>query len=136
MTNFIFSPDGIWADIALLLLRVGLFVIFLVHALPKIRKTEEMAAGMGAPKSAVLTLGIAELVASVLMLFGFSTGIAAIIITIVMLGAIFMKAFKWGVGFKESAKVGWEFDFILLIAAISILLMGPGVISLQSYMLF
>jgi putative oxidoreductase len=136
MTNFIFGADGIGADVGLLLLRVGLFTVFLVHALPKIRKTEEMAIGMGAPKPMILTLGIAELVASVLMLFGFSTGIASIIISVVMLGAIFMKVFKWGVGFKESSKVGWEFDFMLLIVAIAILLMGPGIISLQSYMIF
>jgi putative oxidoreductase len=136
MINFIFAPEGIWVDISLLLLRIGLFAIFLVHALPKIKKTEEVAAGMGASKPLVLTLGIAELVASVLMLFGFSTGIAAITISIVMLGAIFMKVFRWGAGFKESSKVGWEFDLILLIVAVSILLMGPGVISLQSYMLF
>lgn len=135
MTNLIFTSDGMWIDLALLLLRIGLFAVFFVHSLPKIRKTEELAIGMGAPKSAVLSLGIAEMVSAVLMLFGFSTGIAAIVIMIVMLGAIFMKIFKWNVNFKESSKVGWEFDFILLLVAVSVFLMGPGVISLQSYMI-
>ena len=45
-----------------------------------------------------------------------------------------MKMFKWNTGFKESDKVGWELDFILLLVAVAIFLTGPGVIAFQSYM--
>ena len=134
MTNLLIASEGVWADVALLLLRIGLFLIFFVHALPKIRKTAEMAMGMGAPKAIILTLCVAEMVSSVLMLCGFATNIAAIVISIIMLGAIFMKMFKWNTGFKESDKVGWELDFILLLVAVAIFLTGPGVIAFQAYM--
>lgn len=136
MINLFTGSEGMWADIGLLLLRIGLFVVFFVHSLPKIRKTEELALAMGTKKAMVLILGVAEMVASVLMLFGFSVQIASIIIAVVMLGAMSMKMFKWSVGFKEENKVGWEFDFVLFLMAITLFLMGPGVISIQSYMIF
>lgn len=136
MTNLLIGSDGIWADFGLLLLRVGLFAIFFTHSLPKIRKAAEMAEGLGTSKLIVLILGLAEMVTSILMLIGFSTSIAALIIAVVMLGAIFMKIFKWKTGFKESNKVGWEFDFVLLLIATAIFLMGPGAVAIQPYMLF
>ncbi len=136
MINLLTISDEAWGDIGLLLLRIGLFVVFFVHSLPKIRKTEELALAMGTKKAMVLTLGTAEMVASVLMLFGFSVQIAAIIISTIMLGAIYMKIFKWHSGFNESNKVGWEFDFILLLIAVAIFLIGPGSVAIQPYMSF
>ncbi len=136
MINIFTGSEGMWADIGLLFLRLGLFVVFFVHALPKIRKTEELSSAMGIKKAMVLTLGVAEMVASVLMLFGFSIQIASFIIALVMLGSISMKIFKWHVGFIEANKVGWEFDFVLFLIAVALFLMGPGVVSIQDYIIF
>jgi uncharacterized membrane protein YphA (DoxX/SURF4 family) len=51
-----------------------------------------------------------------------------------MLGALWHKMFKWKIPFLAADKTGWEFDFILLGAAIALLFIGAGIYSLD-YML-
>ena len=50
-----------------------------------------------------------------------------------MLGAIYMKMFKWGISFFPKEHSGWEFDFMILGAAIALLFLGAGGLSLDAY---
>ena len=118
-------------NVGLLLLRLAIAAIFIYHAMPKLKNAKGMAQMVGMPAGMVLMLGIVEFVASVGLIVGFYTQLSALLLAIVMVGAIGMKMMKWNVPFAAMDKTGWEFDLILLAANISILLGGGGVIGIQ-----
>lgn len=117
-------------DLGLLLLRIAIGIVFLYHGVPKLFKSKMMSQMMGMPAGMIFMLGIMESVASLGITFGVYTQLSALILAFVMIGAIGTKMMKWGVPFSAMDKTGWEFDFILLFASISILLGGGGSIGL------
>ncbi len=118
-------------NIGLLILRLAVAVIFIYHAMPKLKNAKGMAQMVGMPTGMVLMLGMVEFVASVGLIVGFYSQLSALLLAIVMVGAIGMKMMKWSVPFAAMDKTGWEFDLILLAANIAILLGGGGVIGIQ-----
>jgi len=76
----------------------------------------------------IFMLGAVEFLSSVGLILGLYTQLAALLLAIVMLGAIGFKVMKWKVSFSATDKTGWEFDLILLAANIAILFSGGGVI--------
>jgi uncharacterized membrane protein YphA (DoxX/SURF4 family) len=90
-----------------------------------------MAQMVGMPAGMIFMLGTVELLSSLGLILGFYTQLAALLLAIVMVGAIGMKTMKWGVPFAAMDKTGWEFDLILLAANIAILLGGGGSIGIQ-----
>ncbi|MBI2086952.1 MAG: DoxX family protein [Candidatus Zambryskibacteria bacterium] len=117
-------------DVGLLLLRIAVASIFLYHGLPKLSRSKEMSQMMGMPAGMIFMLGIVETLASLGVVFGVYTQLSALLLAIVMIGAMGMKMTKWNVPFSAVDKTGWEFDFILLFASIAILLNGGGSIGL------
>ncbi|MBI2623474.1 MAG: DoxX family protein [Candidatus Liptonbacteria bacterium] len=118
-------------DIGLLILRLAVAVIFIYHALPKLRNASGMSQMMGMPAGMIFMLGLVEAVSSLGMIFGIYTQLAALLLGIVMIGAIGTKMMKWRVPFAAMDKTGWEFDLILLAANIAIVLGGGGAIGIQ-----
>ncbi len=121
-----FAQLAQYNDVGLFLLRAAIAAIFLIHGWPKLSKANEMAAGMGTSKIMVLLLGSVETLSALALVVGFYTQLAALLLSLVMCGAIWMKVMKWNVPFSAKDKVGWEFDFVLLFAALAILLGGGG----------
>jgi len=117
-------------DLGLFLLRLAIAVIFSYHSLPKIKKSRAMASAMGWPPGAVLALGLVEVLSSLGLALGIYTQFAALLLAVIMIGAIYMKTMKWGVPFSAMDKTGWEFDLILLAGSIVILLGGGGSIGI------
>lgn len=117
-------------DVGLLLLRITIAVIFIYHGLPKLSKSKAMSTMMGMPAGMIVMLGMVEILASLSIAFGVLTQVSALLLAIVMVGAIGMKAMKWHVPFAAMDKTGWEFDLILLFASIAILLGGGGSIGI------
>lgn len=111
-----------YTNIGLFILRLVIGIIFFSHAVPKLKNQ------MG---STFLLLGIVEGVAAIALVLGFYAQLAALLLGIVMIGAIWMKITKWHVPFMAMDKMGWEFDLILLAANIAILLGGGGSIGIQ-----
>ncbi len=118
-------------NVGLLILRLGVAIIFIYHAMPKLKNAQGMAAMVGMPAGMILMLGMVELVASLGLIVGFYTQLAALLLAVVMVGATGMKMMKWHVPFAAMDKTGWEFDLILLAANIAILLGGGGSIGIQ-----
>lgn len=118
-------------DIAFLILRLVIAAIFIYHALPKLKNSGGMSQMMGMPAGMIFMLGMVELVSSLGMIFGFYIQIAAFLLAMVMVGAIYFKMVKWRVPFAAMDKTGWEFDLILLAANIFILVNGGSVIGIQ-----
>jgi uncharacterized membrane protein YphA (DoxX/SURF4 family) len=110
-----------YAHDATLFLRLVLGVIFIYHGLPKIRNPEAMAQGLAVPNAVVVILGLAETLAALGVIFAIYIHLSALIMAIVMLGAIFMKITKWKSPFSAYDKTGWEFDLILLAASAALL---------------
>lgn len=122
-----------FSDWGLLALRVAVGVIFLVHgrqkwAMWKMQPSEQMPAGM---ISLMKLLSIVEPLGGLGVLGGFLTQFAAAGLGIIMIGAIAMKMRMMKVPFVARDKTGWEFDFIILAAAIALFLFGGGGIALD-----
>ena len=118
----------------LLVLRVFLGIIFVYHGMPKLMMSGKMSKGMGWSSGSVFFLGLVELLSGIALILGFYAEIGALLVGLVMLGAIYHKIFVWHVPFSSMDKMGWEFDLILLGAAIALLFIGAGLYSLD-YML-
>lgn len=115
-------------------LRIAIGIIFLYHSIPKLTKSSMLAKAIGKPTAFIVILGLAELIASFLVILGLYTQIGAIILSIVMLGAIYHKVFVWKIPFAAQDKTGFEFDLILLATALALLVLGAGTFSLDAIM--
>lgn len=115
-------------DVGLLILRLAVAAIFIYHSVPKLKNAKIMAPMLGAPAVMVLLLGAVEMLSSLGLVFGVYTRLAALLLAIVMLGAIYFKTVKWHIPFAAMDKTGWEFDLILLAASIVLLINGGGTI--------
>jgi putative oxidoreductase len=118
-------------DFALLLLRLGIAVVFWVHGLEK-RAMWKMQPSAQMPTSMLSTLrllAIVEPLGAVALTVGFLTQLAAAGFAIIMLGAIQLKAGKMHRKFKGDG--GWELDYVLLTAAVTLVFTGAGQLALD-----
>lgn len=118
-------------SIAELTLRLAVGTVFLVHGLQKqkfwkMQPSEQLPSGM---INVLRLLSIVEPLGGVAMLAGFLTRPAAIGLSIIMVGAINLKARQMKKGFTGDG--GWEFDLVLLAANVALLLLGAGAWSLD-----
>jgi putative oxidoreductase len=117
-----------FSDFALLALRIALGGIFLLHGLPKrglwsAQPSDRMPASM---LRNLRILSIAEPAGALGLIFGFLTQLAALGLVIVMLGAIQFLTSKVHRKFKEENAPGWEFEFMLMMVALALAIMGGG----------
>ncbi len=134
----LFSRLNQYGDWGLLILRVGIAVIFVAHGVLKfgtwhMQPSETLPAGM---LVILKILSIAEPLGALSMIAGFLTPLAAIGMSVLMIGVINMKINMMHVGFIEmqGKGTGWEFDFIILCVTLCILITGPGKISLEHFL--
>ena len=114
------------SDWALVALRLGVGAIFLVHgtqkrAMWKMQPSAQMPASL---LSLLKALSIAEPLGALAVLTGLLTQLAAAGFCLVMLSAIRLKVARMHKGFSGDG--GWEFEYIILIAALALVLMGAG----------
>src|SRR3989338_3462285 len=108
------------------ILRVVLGLVFVVHGYPKLFGgfTQTVgffdSIGIKPAKFWVFVVGAVEFFGGIALILGFATQIAAALIAINMLVAI------WKVKFKMGFMNGYEFDLVLLIVALSLVLTGAG----------
>lgn len=120
-------------DIPLIGLRLAVGAIFLVHGWPKVTSAKQMAAAWGRPEMAgfLTFLGVAETAGALAVLAGFLTPLAAIGLSIVMVGAIWVKNTAMKTPFSAHDKTGWEFDLMILAGTVTLLFLGAGRLSLD-----
>jgi len=117
-----------FADVALLILRVGLGAIFIVHGrhkqrLWKAQPSPQMPVGL---LRTLRFLSIAEPAGGLAVLFGFLTQLAALGLALVMLGALRFLITKVHRKFTGENVAGWEFEFLLLLVALALAILGGG----------
>lgn len=117
--------------LALFVLRVILGLIFIGHGYSKLFKSFNATAtffksiNLKPGKAWVWGVGIAELLSGILMLLGFLTQIAATLILLIIAGALIK------VKIKERFLGGYEFDLLVLAAALVILFSGAGIFAID-----
>lgn len=115
-----------YTDWTLLLLRVITGIVFLSSGWSHFTKPSERSESIGMSKMFTFYLGLGELVGALGIIFGIFTQIAALILIIVMQGAIGKKIFVWKTGFYAEKGYGWHYDVILLAANSVFLTTGGG----------
>jgi putative oxidoreductase len=110
------------------LLRIIAGVGFMIHGLPKlldIGKTQGSFTNMGVPPDLAILIGLLEFIGGLAILLGFLTRIAAGLLAIEMICSILLvKISKGFIG-------GFELDLLYLVIMISLLITGPGFLSIE-----
>ena len=122
-------------DLGVLALRLTVGVIFLVHGFGKFSvwgavPSEQISANM---IYLMKFLSVAETLGAIALIFGFLTNLAALGLSLIMLGAILwfkMQVLK--IGFVGHNGTGWEFDLSLLAINIFLFLRGAGKYSVDA----
>jgi len=114
-------------DIVFMGLRSAIGVIFIIHGIGKFNPGfAENLPNMGLPVEMQIHIALAELVPGILLIFGVLSRLSASLISIIMLGAIFLIKGASNI----TGKGGIEFELILLASTLVIMIAGPGRISL------
>ena len=120
------------ARYGLAILRVVLGIAMLVHGWSKLSGGVGNVAGffgmLGIPAPGLMAwvVTIVELVGGILLVVGFLTQIAGILIALDMLGAILFAFLLRGAPFIENGQISWEREAVFAAAALCIALAGPG----------
>ena len=111
-------------------LRASIGIIFIVHSLKKFEPgwQDWLVNSAGLPPEMQFPIALAELIGGILLVVGVLTRISASIFSIILLGAIFH--IRWENGFFVS-QGGWEWDLAMLAVTLSIIVAGPGKISIS-----
>ena len=109
----------------LLALRLAVAAVFFVHGTSKLKSWGKLPGFMR-------FIGTAETFGALSMLLGLWTQLSGLGLAIIMLGAIYSKKFKWNVPYNSDKTTGWEFDSVLLAAALALVTLGAGTISVDA----
>ena len=119
---------------ALLAFRVVLGIIFIGHGWPKAKNFMGTAGWLGSSGFKpgwlwAFLLVAAELLGGLMILVGFYTQIAALVLTVSMLVAMIYKI-KNKTPFQVMKVGGWEFDLLLIVSLLVLATLGSGYIGL------
>ncbi|MCI0393449.1 MAG: DoxX family protein [Chloroflexi bacterium] len=140
MLENIFSPFSDWG---LLILRLSMGIIFIAHGWPKLNPNSPIKGpagfamglkqmGIPLPTFFAWVVVLLETVGAVLLILGLGTRILALGFAIDMLVAIVRARRPMGAKFSSMTEgIGWEFEFILLAAALALLFTGAGSLALD-----
>lgn len=125
------------APYGLMILRVVLGIAFLIHGWSKFSGGVDGVAGfftslnIPAPSLFAYIVSIVELVGGALLIVGFLTQIASILLFLDMLGAMLFAFWMRGQPLVENGAISWEKEAVFAAAALCIFLAGPGIWSID-----
>jgi putative oxidoreductase len=123
-----------------LVVRLALGVVFFAHGAQKVfgwfggpglAGTVKMMGGMGVPRAAAVMAALIELLGGCAMIVGLLARPAALGLIVVMAVAIAKVHAKNGFFLQSKTGPGYEFNFVLIGMALSILVGGAGIFSLD-----
>ncbi|MDH3340067.1 MAG: DoxX family protein [Nitrosopumilus sp.] len=120
--------QSIFHDVAHFGVRITIGLIFIMHSLGKFDPGfAGFVTKQGLPPEMQIPIALAEFVPGILLIIGGLTRISASLLSIVMLGAIFVVK-----GAKSlTGQGGIELDLLLLASLLVIIVIGPGRISIS-----
>jgi putative oxidoreductase len=113
-------------DLALLLLRLMVGVVFVTSGYRHLKDPEARAKSIEIPKSFTIFLGITEVAGGLGVAAGVLTQLAACGLILIMLGAIQKKIMKWHTGFWGEKTHGWHYDLMLVLVNLVIATANGG----------
>jgi putative oxidoreductase len=123
-----------YTDIALLLLRLMVGLIFFTSGYKHLTNAEARSKDIGMSKGFTLFLGAAECAGALGVIFGVLTQLAAIGLILLMLGAIQKKISVWHTGFwGKHGTDGWSYDTMLALMNLVILTTAGGNLVLDRF---
>jgi putative oxidoreductase len=126
MTDPLFPQLLRFSDIALLCLRLIVAVVFFESGRRHASDPVGRAASIGLSPGATRILGWVEMSAALSVALGVFTQVGALLLMLVMLGAIQKKVFVWHIGFWGEQTYGWHYDLTFLLANLVILTTAGG----------
>lgn len=119
-----------WAPIPL---RLAVGIAFIFHGYPKLTgqsraQTLQYMKGIGVPGSLVTLAALLEFLGGIGLVVGFLTQIIGILIFLEMIGTTIISKKKLG----KKYMLGYELDIVYMAAALSLALLGPGTLSIDS----
>ncbi|MGB2593001.1 MAG: DoxX family protein [Candidatus Acidiferrum sp.] len=127
----IFPQLAPFTDIALLLLRLMIGIVFITSGYKHLKDPATRSKDIGMSKSFTVFLGAAELAGGLGVVSGVLAQLAAIGLILLMLGAIQKKMFTWHTGFwGKSGTNGWSYDTMLVVMNLVIVTTGGGNLTL------
>src|SRR5947208_5301419 len=128
----VFSQLAQFTDVALLLLRLMVGIVFITSGWNHVKDPEARSKDIEASKGFTILLGAVELAGGLGVILGVLDQLAAIGLILLMLGAIQRKIFVWRTGFwGESGTNGWSYDTMLVVMNLVIVTTGGGNLSLM-----
>lgn len=104
-----------FADLALLLLRLMVGLVFVTSGYNHLKDPEARAKSIELPKSVTIFLGIAEVAGGLGVAAGVLTQLAAIGLILIMLGAMKKKIVDWHTGFWGEKTYGWHYEVMFIL---------------------
>ncbi len=127
----IFPQLAQFTDIALLLLRLMVGIVFITSGYKHLKDPATRSKDIGMSKSFTMFLGAAELAGGLGVISGVFAQLAAIGLILVMLGAVQKKIFTWHTGFwGKSGTNGWSYEIMLVVMNLVIVATGGGNLTL------
>ena len=118
---------GILKDVTFMGIRSVVGVIFILHGMGKFNPGfVNFISSLGLPPEMQIPIALAEVVPGILMILGIFTRFSASLLSIVMIGAIFLVKGAQNITGEKAV----EFDLILLAVSLLIIVAGPGRISI------
>ncbi len=105
-------------------------IALLVHGLPKFENLQGVQgffASVGIPAELALPIALLEVIGGILLIIGLLTRITSILFIIQMIGIILVVKTGGGI----TGEGGLEVELLLMAISISLLLSGPGRISIE-----
>lgn len=112
--------------LALLLLRLMVGVVFIDSGWRDVRAPKERSASIEKSKGFTIFLGCAEIAGGAGVVLGIWPQLAALGLALVMLGAMYEKAFVWHTGFWGGKTIGWHYDLTFLVMNLVIIATNGG----------
>jgi putative oxidoreductase len=129
--SFSFPQLARFTDLALLVLRVMVGIVFVTSGYKHLRDPGARSKDIGMSKGFTIFLGAAESAGGLGVISGVLTQLAAIGLILLMLGAIQKKMFVWHTGFwGKSGTDGWSYDTMLVVMNLVIVTTGGGNLAL------
>lgn len=124
----------IFGDWGITLLRVVLGLILIVHGWPKLRslkKTAESFGTMGFRPGGfwALLVTVVEFFGGLALILGLYVQVAAPLVAVE-----FLVINIWKLAKRQSFVSGWEFDLLILAAALAVFTLGSGALSLDRFL--
>lgn len=122
----------ITSDQAKLLLRLAVGILVLLHGIGKISNPQVFAfvessfAGMGLPTALAYLVYVGEVIAPLMLIFGYQTKVAALLVAINMVVAILLVHTKQLFALSQGGGYALELQAMFLIGALVIFGLGAG----------